>query len=197
MSKPKIRMVEREDIPEILEIYAPYVLQSAVSFEETVPSEDEFWQRIQTIMKDCPFLVCEIDSKVAGYAYASMHRPRAAYRWAKEVSVYVHPGFRRKNIAKALYSCLIEIVRFQGIYTLLAIITLPNEASVKLHENMGFKQCAEFKNIGYKLGQWQTVGWWELQLVDQFLTPDEFIPLPKLSFEIINTTTSTSLKLLS
>jgi len=126
-------------------------------------------------MTELPFLVCEIDGRIAGYAYASAYRSRASYRWSKEVSVYIHPDFKRKRVADALYTSLHELVRFQGIANLLAIITMPNESSVAFHEHFGYRKCGEFSKVGYKLGQWQNVGWFELFLQDENEAPIEKI----------------------
>lgn len=180
--KPIIRLAEENDVPGILEIYAPFILHTAVTFEETVPEEDTFWERIQLIMTELPFLVCEIDGRIAGYAYASGYRSRASYRWTKEVSVYVHPDFQRKKVANALYTSLNEMVRYQGIADLLAIITLPNESSVAFHESFGYKKCGEFSKVGYKLNQWQNVGWFELFLQDENEAPKErILPLEEIT----------------
>lgn len=180
-----IRLAEKRDVPGILEIYAPFILDTAVTFEETIPDEESFWERILGIMAELPFLVCEIEGKIAGYAYASGYRSRASYRWTKEVSVYIHPEFQRKRVAHALYTSLNEMVRYQGIADLLAIITMPNEPSVSFHEYFGYRKCAEFSKVGYKMGQWQNVGWFELFLQDetqppknQILRLDEIIGLP-------------------
>jgi len=180
-----IRLAEKHDVPGILEIYAPFILETSVTFEETIPDEELFWERIQGIMTELPFLVCEIDGKIAGYAYASGYRSRASYRWTKEVSVYIHPDFHRKKIAHALYTSLNEMVRYQGIADLLAIITMPNEPSVAFHEQFGYRKCAEFSKVGYKMDQWQNVGWFELFLQDEtqppkdrILTLNEIIDLP-------------------
>lgn len=180
-----IRLAEKRDVPGILEIYAPFILDTAVTFEETIPDEESFWERILGIMAELPFLVCEIEGKIAGYAYASGYRSRASYRWTKEVSVYIHPEFQRKRVAHALYTSLNEMVRYQGIADLLAIITMPNEPSVSFHEYFGYRKCAEFSKVGYKMGQWQNVGWFELFLQDetqppknQILKLDEIIGLP-------------------
>lgn len=172
---PTIRLAAQSDVPGILEIYSPFILETAVTFEETVPDEESFWKRIQEIMTELPFLVCEIDGRIAGYAYASGYRSRASYRWAKEVSVYVHPDFHRKRVAQALYTSLNEMVRYQGIADLLAIITMPNESSVAFHEQFGYRKCGEFSKVGYKLGQWQNVGWFELFLQDEAQTPKDRI----------------------
>ena len=173
--KATIRLAEKRDVPGILEIYAPFILDTAVTFEETVPDEESFWKRIQEIMEDLPFLVCEIDDRIAGYAYASGYRSRVSYRWSREVSVYVHPDFHRKKVAQALYTSLNEIVKYQGIANLLAIITLPNQASVAFHEQIGYYKCAEFSKVGFKLNQWQNVGWFELFLQDENQSPKQQI----------------------
>ena len=180
-----IRLAEKHDVPGILEIYAPFILETSVTFEETIPDEELFWERIQGIMTELPFLVCEIDGKIAGYAYASGYRSRASYRWTKEVSVYIHPDFHRKKIAHALYTSLNEMVRYQGIADLLAIISMPNEPSVAFHEQFGYRKSAEFSKVGYKMDQWQNVGWFELFLQDEtqppkdrILTLNEIIDLP-------------------
>jgi L-amino acid N-acyltransferase YncA len=170
-----IRLAEKRDVSGILEIYSPFILDTAVTFEESVPDEESFWERIQGIMAELPFLVCEINNRVAGYAYASGYRSRASYRWTKEVSVYIHPDFHRKRVAHALYTSLNEMVRFQGIADLLAIITIPNEPSVSFHECFGYRKCAEFSKVGYKLGQWQNVGWFELFLQDENQAPKDRI----------------------
>ena len=176
-----IRLAEKRDVPEILDIYAPYILDTAVTFEEIVPDEESFWERIQGIMAELPYLVCEIDGRIAGYAYASGYRSRASYRWSKEVSVYIHPDFRRKRVAHALYTSLNEMIRYQGIAVLLAIITLPNEQSVGFHEDFGYRKCAEFTKIGYKMGQWQNVGWFELFIQDEKESPkDRILPLDEI-----------------
>ncbi len=177
-----IRLAKRSDVPGILEIYAPFILETAVTFEEIVPDEESFWKRMQDIMTELPVLVCEIDDRVAGYAYASGYRSRASYRWSKEVSVYIHPDFHRKKIADALYTSLNEMVRFQGIANLLAIITMPNEPSVAFHEHFGYVKSAEFSKVGYKLNQWQNVGWFELFLQDENEAPkDRIIPLSEIT----------------
>lgn len=179
--QPIIRLAEKPDVRGILEIYAPFILHTAVTFEESVPDEDSFWTRIQGIMNELPFLVCEIDNRIAGYAYASGYRSRASYRWTKEVSVYVHPDFHRKKVALALYTSLNEMIRFQGIADLLAIITIPNESSVSFHEYMGYRKCGEFSKVGYKLNAWQNVGWFELFLQDENEAPkDQILPLNEI-----------------
>lgn len=180
--KATIRLAEQRDVPGILEIYAPFILDTSVTFEETIPDQESFWERIQVIMAELPFLVCEINGRIAGYAYASGYRSRASYRWTKEVSVYIHPDFHRKKVAHALYTSLHEMVCYQGIANLLAIITMPNEPSVAFHEYFGYRKCAEFSKVGYKMGQWQNVGWFELFIQDENQAPkDRILPLSEIT----------------
>ena len=121
-----IQIAQDADVAQILDIYKPFILETAITFEEVVPKPDEFQKRMAVILEESPFLVCKAGDVVAGYAYASAHRARAAYRWNREVSVYVHPLFRRKNVAKALYYALFSILKIQGFVNLLGGITLPN-----------------------------------------------------------------------
>jgi L-amino acid N-acyltransferase YncA len=168
-----IRTVEEDDVAAILEIYSPFVLDSATSFEVSLPSEAEMRERILGIKSDYPFIVCEIGDTLTGYAYISNHRQREAYKWSKEISAYVHPDFRGKHIASALYSALFSIAKIQGITNLLAGITIPNPASIRFHEKIGFRKLGEYTAVGYKLGGWHNVGWWELNLNPEMLPPKE------------------------
>lgn len=166
-----IRLASINDTEQIISIYAKSILESAVTFEETVPSVSEFKKRIESIQKSLPYLVYEVNQTVVAYAYASNHRDRAAYRWAKELSVYVKDGFKGKGIAKALYSALIDILTELNVSVVLGGITVPNEASIQLHEKLGFKQIARYNNIGYKMGQWHDVVWLQLELETNLTSP--------------------------
>jgi L-amino acid N-acyltransferase YncA len=178
-----IRTVEEKDVAPILEIYSPFVLKSATSFEVALPSEVEMWERVLGIKRDYPYIVCEIGKTTIGYAYVSNHRQREAYKWSKEISVYVHSDFRGKQIASALYSALFSVVKIQGITNLLAGITVPNPTSIQFHEKMGFRKLGEYKAVGYKLGKWHNVGWWELNLNPDLLQPNErIIPYSEIAF---------------
>ncbi|MGQ8338050.1 GNAT family N-acetyltransferase [Sunxiuqinia sp. A32] len=176
--KVQIRVATLSDALAILKIYEPFILNSAVTFEEDVPTITEFEQRLSSIMNDCPCLVCELEGKILGYAYASAHRIRSAYRRNKEVSVYIDSQYQRNNIAKALYTSLFAILKEQGFVNLLAGITIPNPASIGFHESMGFEKCAEYHYIGYKLGKWHSVGWWELCLLEN----DSEAPIEPIPF---------------
>ena len=171
----KIRSALSSDASSILDIYAPYIANTAVSFETEVPSVEDFTQRIVGNQESCPWLVYESYGLIAGYAYASKHRDRAAYQWSLESSVYVNEGFRQQGIATKLYQTLFQILKYQGCRNLYAGITLPNEKSVNFHQKMGFNKIADYKNIGYKFNRWHTVGWYELQLNDYSDAPAPFI----------------------
>jgi len=171
----KIRSALSSDASSILDIYAPYIANTAVSFETEVPSVEDFTQRIMGNQESCPWLVYESGGLIAGYAYASKHRDRAAYQWSLESSVYVNEGFRQQGIATKLYQTLFQILKYQGCRNLYAGITLPNEKSVNFHQKMGFNKIADYKNIGYKFNSWHAVGWYELQLNDYSDAPAPFI----------------------
>ena len=169
-----IRVAEAADASGILKIYAPYIVNTSYTFETEVPSTEEFAGRIHSYLQSWPWLVCEIDGIVAGYAYGSKYRDRGGYLWCVECSVYVHDDFHRRGIAKALYTALIGMLKLQGYRNLYAVINTPNDRSVAFHEDMGFKFFANYENVGWKLGKWKTVGWWQLQLNDYEMEP--YIP---------------------
>jgi L-amino acid N-acyltransferase YncA len=153
-------------------IYAPFVTGSAVSFELTPPSAEELAERIERYTTTHAWLVAENDDRVVGFAYATPHRERAAYRWATDVSVYVDSEHHRRGAGRALYRALFELLGRQGLQIACAGITLPNDASVALHESLGFEPVGVYRRIGWKAGAWRDVGWWQLQLGPQ----DERVP---------------------
>jgi L-amino acid N-acyltransferase YncA len=146
-------------------IYAPYVRESAVSFEEAVPTAEEFAARIARTATTHPWVVCEHDGTVVGFAYGARHRERAAYRWAADVSVYVDSSHQRQGIGRQLYEALLAQLRAQRFHVACAGITLPNAASVGLHESLGFELVGVYRGIGWKGGDWRDVGWWQLRLI--------------------------------
>jgi L-amino acid N-acyltransferase YncA len=155
------------------EIYAPYVSQSAISFEEVAPDAHEMAKRIRRTAVAYPWLVAERDGAVVGFAYASQHRERASYRWAVDVTVYLDPAHHRRGIGRQLYEALFALLRAQGFHVACAGITLPNAASVSLHEALGFELVGIYRGIGFKDGAWRDVGWWQLQLLTPDGTPTE------------------------
>src|SRR5690348_11945801 len=142
-------------------IYAPHVTDGYASFEEVAPDAAETARRIAAAHV---WLVAELDGAVVGFASASEHRSRAAYRWAADVTVYVAPPAARRGVGRALYEALLARLRSQGFRSACAGIALPNDASVALHEALGFERVGIYRNIGYKAGAWRDVGWWQLQL---------------------------------
>jgi L-amino acid N-acyltransferase YncA len=160
-------------------IYEPHVTGSPTSFEERLPSSEDFAARIERNAATHPWLVAEKDGEVIGYAYACRHRERPAYRWAVDVSVYVAGGHRGRGVGRRLYEALLERLRHQRFRVACAGITLPNEESVALHERLGFVSVGVFRGIGWKAGSWRDVGWWQLDLAppmgevpDEPLAPD-------------------------
>lgn len=171
-----LRLATASDAAAIAEIYHPIVAATPISFEIEPPDEHEMQRRIQETLRAYPWLVCESGGRVAGYAYASRHRERAAYRWSVDASVYVHADFRRCGIGRRLYTSLFRILRAQGYFNVYAGIALPNPESVGLHESLGFQAIGVYRRAGYKLGAWHDAGWWQLAL-----QPPIAIPQPPLS----------------
>jgi L-amino acid N-acyltransferase YncA len=147
-------------------IYGPFVADTAVSFEEVPPDAATFAQRIRGLSDTHQFLVAEDDHGVAGFAYAGPHRQRPGYRWAADVSVYIHDRCRGQGVGTALYEQLFDLLRRQGFRVVCAGITLPNPASVALHESFGMRPLGVFEAIGWKAGAWRDVGCWQVRLDD-------------------------------
>jgi L-amino acid N-acyltransferase YncA len=145
-------------------IYAPSVTHGVISMEEVAPDGAELRRRITEITARYPWLVAEIEGVVAGYAYAGTHRARASYRWSTDVTVYVSAGHQRRGVGRALYARLFERLAQQGYHEACAGITLPNDASVGLHESLGFVPVGVYRNIAFKSGAWRDVGWWQKTL---------------------------------
>lgn len=161
-----IRDATPDDAASLLEIYRPFVHQTSVSFEGEPPGVEEFRARMANAQSRWAWLVAERDGVVAGYAYATSFRSRAAYRWTTETSAYVREGHRGTGIAKRLYTELLATLAKKGFCNAYAGITLPNEASVALHRSLGFLPVGVFKRAGWKFGTWHDVSWWQLALRD-------------------------------
>jgi L-amino acid N-acyltransferase YncA len=168
----KIRLAKEHDSEALLEIYGPFIKNTAVTFEYEVPTDIEFGKRIKSVLERHPWLVCEIDGEVIGYAYASKHRERAAYQWSVDVTVYIRPEYHRKCIATALYTALTGLLKLQGYYNAYAGIALPNVKSVGFHESFGFKPIGIYHNVGYKLDKWHDVGWFALNISECSKPPE-------------------------
>lgn len=156
---PTIRPATIADAPSLLEIYRPYVESTTVSFELETPSRSEFVSRIEKAQSKWSWLVAERDDEIVGYAYGTEHRARAAYARSVETSAYVASSHHRQGIARALYLELLDVLRGKGYANAYAGITLPNPASVGLHQSLGFEAIGTFPRVGYKFGEWRDVFW--------------------------------------
>lgn len=157
-----IRNVNLTDAAQVAEIYNYYIQNTPQTFETEALSADEMKERIAEISKDYPYLVAEEDGEIFGYAYATQFKMRQAYEFAAEVSVYVNHDAKQRGIGTQLYEQLFDQLADTDIHTLIAGISLPNDGSIRFHEKHGFKKVAHFREVGYKLGRWIDVGYWEL-----------------------------------
>ncbi len=174
-------MAGERDAEQILAIYAPLVKTSPVTFEYDVPSVDEIGRRLSETIVGHPWLICEDEGRVRGYAYAGKHRARAAYQWSVETSVYIAADSQRRGIGRGLYESLLRLVTLQGYHNAYGGITLPNPASVRLHEACGFEPLGVFRTIGYKFGAWHDVGWWQLRLSPRRAAPQKPLSIAEAS----------------
>ncbi|MFZ2538437.1 MAG: N-acetyltransferase family protein [Oscillospiraceae bacterium] len=167
----KIRFIDKKDSFAVLSIYSPYILNTAITFEYAVPTIQEFEARIESISAQFPYIVCEIDGEIVGYAYASKHHERMAYQWNCELSVYVSPKHHGKHIATALFQCLLSILKELGYKNVYSLVVVPNEKSTSLHNSFGFEQVALLKNTGYKFEKWHDVATLFKQISEYDLNP--------------------------
>jgi L-amino acid N-acyltransferase YncA len=168
-----IRLATPADGARLAEIYAPAVVGSGISFELQPPDGAEMARRVGYVTSRTPWLLCEHRGVVAGYAYAGRFRERAAYDWSVEVSAYVDAEHHRAGVARALYTSLFAALAVQGFHNAYAGVALPNEASVALHLAMGFTAVGTYRRVGFKLGRWRDVAWFERTIV-----PHVDVPLP-------------------
>ena len=156
-----LRAATVSDAAAIQAIYAPIVETTAISFEDVAPTVEEMARRIETYSQTHPYLVAESDGILLGYAYGSKHRDRSAYRLSADVTAYVAPAARGQGLGKQLYQALLPDLAQRGYHAAFAAITQPNAASVALHESVGFTKVGIYREVGFKFGQWQDVGWWQ------------------------------------
>ena len=180
-----IRLVKVSDSKEILEMYTPYVRDTAISFETEIPTINEFSNRIEIISKQYPFLVYEIDNKVIGYAYASKHRERAAYSYNVDVSIYFLPEYHGTGKAYSLYDCLFKILSKLEYRNAYAAYTEPNIKSMKFHQKFDFKHIGTHHKTGYKFGKWYDVTWLEKTIKEHTENPREILSINEISHEYI------------
>ena len=174
----RIRPARPDDAESLLEIYAPYVEKTAITFEYEVPSLRDFSRRIAETLKGFPYLVLEDDGIIQGYAYAGPFKGRAAYDWAVETTIYIRQGSHGKGYGKALYAALEEELkrrRFLNAYACIAYSEREDETltldSPRFHERMGYTRCGTFRQCGYKFGRWYDMIWMEKQLGDHPADP--------------------------
>ena len=180
----QIRFAQTDDAEALLEIYAHYVLNTAISFEYNVPSLDEFRKRIKNISKEYPYLVAEADGDVVGFAYASSFHSREAYKHSAEASIYVEKDKRKQGIGKALYSKLEEYLLLQNVFCIHACVAYTSrkddrfltDASLRFHKKVGFIEEGVFEHCGYKFDQWYDTVWMKKDLFALPEHPDAFIP---------------------
>lgn len=187
-----IRLAEEADAEKLLEIYAPYVQKTAITFEYEVPSKEEFCRRIQTVKKRYPYLIAEKDKEILGYAYASAFYGRKAYDWAAELSVYVKSDARRGGIGKGLYQLMEELLKKQGVVNAYACLAYAeNEdafltnASLHFHEKMGYQKNARFHKSGYKFQTWYDSIWMEKFLGDHLKIQQPLVLFPDLKQNLV------------
>ena len=175
-----IRLACDSDVQHMRNIYLPVVRDTSISFEVEPPTLEEFRRRVSSTLETLPWLVCEAKGRILGYAYAGRFRSRAGYRWSVEVSVYVDSRYRRLGVGAGLYTVLLEGLRILGYFNAYAGITLPNSASVNLHERLGFKLLAVYPSVAFKMGRWRDVGVWHLVLAEHSSCPESPKPLDYL-----------------
>ena len=183
----RIRSATGEDAAAILDIYAPIVRHTALSFETEPPAVDEMRARIEQTLAELPWLV-SLDERdvVNGYAYASRHRERAAYRWTVDTTIYVRQGSREQGIGRRLVDELLKQLVQRGYRQAFARVVLPNEPGIRLHQALGFEPVGVFRNAGFKNGAWRDVSWWQRQLQDLPPQPAEPVRLPRSDAATLN-----------
>jgi L-amino acid N-acyltransferase YncA len=156
-----IRRATADDAAACRAIYAPFVTDNWVSFELHVPTVEDMQSRIAVNGASHSWLVGEIDNRIAGYAYGSAHRTREAYQTSCDVAVYIDPAFTRRGVGRALYEALLPMLKARGFHAAFAGIALPNPGSIGLHETLGFSALGVYREVGWKMGDWRDVGWWQ------------------------------------
>ena len=178
-----INRVEMEDAEELLSIYAPYVKNTAISFEYEIPTVEEFMNRISHISSKYPYIKAVEDGKIMGYAYANTFKGRKAYDWSVETSIYVKANSSRKGVGTLLYNELERYLKLQNIINVNACITYPNEKSENFHKKFGYKTVGHFTKCGYKFGQWNDMIWMEKFIGEHTIPPKAVIPFSELNLK--------------
>lgn len=172
-----VRLATEADAAGILAVYALYIRDTAITFETETPSLDAFRRRMASIIGDYPYLVVEEDGRIVGFAYAHRLGDRAAYAWNAELSIYFAPDYTSRGWGSVLFWALIDLLALQGVRNAYSLITVPNEASLALHEKLGFALMGIQKEAGYKLGAWHDVAWLRMAIGDFSAAPEPRVPL--------------------
>ena len=180
-----VRLAKLTDAHEIAAIYAPFVSSTHVSFEEVPPHAGEMRARLEAARDTMPWIVCERDGHVVGYAYASAHRSRAAYRFSVDTSAYVRDEDRETGVGRAVYGALLRILTAQRFANVFAGIALPNDASLAFHRALGFEEIGRYRNVGFKNGAWRDTLWLQRALATNDHPPLEPLALGELSAETV------------
>ncbi|MFT3950838.1 MAG: GNAT family N-acetyltransferase [Oscillospiraceae bacterium] len=183
----KIRPASVADTESLLAIYTPYVMETAVTFDYTVPSAAAFAAKMRKITEKYPFFVAEEDGQIVGYAYASAFKDRAAYNWTVETTIYLSQKSRGKGIGRTLYLALEDALKRQNVLNLNACIAVTTtedayltNASVYFHEKLGYRKVAHFSACGFKFGRWYDMIWMEKLLGAHTNAPTQFVPFPQV-----------------
>lgn len=175
----KLRFATEKDCRSLLAIYAQYI-DTAVTFECRLPSEEEFAGRIRAIACNYPYLACEEQGRIVGYSYAHRQMEREAYQWNAELSIYLDRAFTSQGLGRRLYGALLELLRLQGVKTVYGGVTLPNAGSEELHRALGFQLLGIYHHTGFKCGKWHDVGWFEKALAPYADNPPPVLPVHRL-----------------
>jgi len=181
----RLRLARPEDAAAIQAVYAPYVETTSANFEVVAPTAAEMERRMRESRGLYPWLALELDGRLEGYAYATAWRPRAAYGWTAETTIYLSPAGRGGGRSRRLYGALLKILEAQQFVEAVGTIALPNRESVWLHESLGYRCVGIGRRFGFKLGEWRDVGWWSRPLAPRHTPPPPTIPVAELDLRVI------------
>ena len=176
-----IRLAEAADLEQFAEIVNHYIETSSINFHDRPQSEEDWEATWEVLHERYPFVVAAKDGVLGGIAYASPWKLRGAYNWTCEVTVYIRAGHERQGLGKALSKRMLAILEAQGFRAIVAVIALPNDASVALHKALGYEHKGTLENLGFKQDQWRDVSFWELQLGEPDTAPTDIKPVSEVA----------------